>query len=462
MRRIWMMTAVSILVGASLFPQDRGSIEERLRELERRIEQMERKTSEAPAGQAEEAQAGPTTVEVAELRRQLEVLAEEVERMRSGEKVQPLSPERARALGLGPSATRVYEKPQGVSWAGYGEMLYQNFDARNQSGVETRRASQIDFVRAILYSGYRFNERFLFNSEIEIEHGSTSKGGEVSVEFAYLEYLVNPNLSLRGGMLLVPMGLVNEFHEPNVFLGTLRPRTETVILPSTWRENGFGAVGSYGPLQFRTYVVNGLDAAGFGAAGLRGGRQKGAQARADNLAFVGRLDVVPTPGVLLGGSAYRGGSAQGQYVVDGNRLDVPTTLWEIHGQAQLRGFDLRGLLAEGHVGEALELNRARNLTGSSAIAERMRGGYLQAAYNLLSRASESAALSPYYRFELVDTQNRMPDGFFRNPANDSTFHTLGLEFKPIYNVVIKSDFTWGRNDAKSGQNQFNVGLGYSF
>ncbi len=461
MRRFRLMTAATLLVSTSLLAQDSSSIDERLRELERRLEQLERKAAEAPS-EPDAGAPAETTVEVAELRRQLEVLADEVERMRSGEKVQPLEPERARALGLGPSATRVYERPRGVSWAGYGEMLYENFSNRDQSGVETGRASQLDFVRAILYSGYRFNEKFLFNSEIEIEHGSTGRGGEVSVEFAYLEYLVNQNLSLRGGMLLVPMGLVNEFHEPNVFFGTLRPRTETQILPSTWRENGFGVVGAFGPLQFRSYVINGLNAGGFSASGLRGGRQKGASARAENLAFVGRLDLAPTAGVLVGGSVYHGGSAQGQYRVEGDRLDVPTTLWEIHGQAQFRGFDLRGLLAEGHVGEALELNQARNLTGASAIAERMRGGYLQAAYNLLSRTSESSALSPYYRFEVVDTQNRMPGGFLRNPATDSTFHTLGLEFKPIYNVVIKSDFTWGRNEARSGQNQFNLGLGYSF
>lgn len=433
------------------------SLDDRLRALERRLDALEQRTS-----QPSEQEAGSATVEVRELRRQLDILAEEIEKMRSGERVQPLEPERAQAMGLSPSATRVYEKPQGVSWAGYGEMLYENYAARDESGQEVARPSQLDFLRAILYSGYRFNDRFIFNSEIEIEHGSTSRGGEVSVEFAYLEYLVNSNWSLRGGMLLVPMGLVNEFHEPNVFFGTLRPRTENQIIPTTWRENGFGAVGAYGPVNFRAYLVNGLNAGGFSASGFRGGRQKGGFARAENMAFVGRLDVVPTHGVFLGGSLYRGGSGQGLYQLEGRGLNLDTTLWEVHGQAQFQGLDLRALFAESHLDQAGDLNRARNLSGASAIAERMRGGYLQFAYNLLNRTSESMGLSPYYRFEQVDTQNRMPTGFLRSQATDSTFHTLGLEFKPIYNIVLKGDYTWGRNPAKSGLNQFNLGLGYSF
>ena len=107
-----------------------------------------------------------------------------------------------------------------------------------------RRPTRLDFLRAILYAGYRFNDKFLFNSEIEVEHAN-----EIWVEFAYLDYLVNDNLTVRGGMLLLPLGLVNEFHEPTVFLGAKRPDTEQRILPTTWRENGAGVLGSAGMVQ---------------------------------------------------------------------------------------------------------------------------------------------------------------------------------------------------------------------
>ena len=155
-------------------------------------------------------------------------MAAEVEQLRSGETPEiPLSEERRRSLGLAPSAAATYSRTtEGVSFAGYGEMLLENFNSENESGAGNAPTTRLDFLRAILYAGYRFNDRFLFNSEIEVEHAN-----EIWVEFAYLDYLVNDNLTVRGGMLLLPLGLINEYHEPTVFLGAKRPDTEQRILP---------------------------------------------------------------------------------------------------------------------------------------------------------------------------------------------------------------------------------------
>src|SRR5688572_9540679 len=140
--------------------------------------------------------------QIEELRRRLEVLAAELEQLRSGETPQiELTDERRRALGLAPSAAATYRRAtEGVSFAGYGEMLLENFKSENESGAGNAPTTRIDFLRAILYAGYRFNDKFLFNSEIEVEHSN-----EIWVEFAYLDYLVNDNLTVRGGMLLLPL-----------------------------------------------------------------------------------------------------------------------------------------------------------------------------------------------------------------------------------------------------------------
>ena len=269
-------------------------------------------------------------VDIQELQRRLDVLAEEVERLRSGEEPEiELSDEDTRALGLAPSAAATYGRGQGVSIAGYGEMLYENFAERTQAGQPTASGTQLDFLRAVFYAGYRFNDTFLFNSEIEVEHA-----GEVFVEFAYVDYLVHENVGIRGGMVLVPMGLVNEFHEPTVFLGAERPVTEQRIIPTTWRENGAGIYGSVDRVTYRAYVINGLDGTRFSATGIRGGRQKGSRAKASNMAFAGRIDVTPTPGVFVGTSLYTGGSGQGDVEVDGRNVDVQTTIFDLHGQAQ--------------------------------------------------------------------------------------------------------------------------------
>jgi len=263
-------------------------------------------------------------------------------------------------------------------------------------------------------------------------------------------------------LLLLPLGLVNEFHEPNVFLGAKRPETEQRILPSTWRENGAGVLGSVGMLNYRAYVTNGLNGAGFSSAGLRGGRQRGIQARAANLAFSGRVDVTPTPGVMGGVGFYNGGAGQEQVVLDGARLDVDTRVIEVHGQAQVRGFDLRALFAQASVDEAGQASLALRLPAGSPIAEAMQGGYVQAGFNVLSQFNTRLALTPYVRYEHVDTQHRIPAGFVRDLSRDGVFKTLGVELKPIPNVVLKTDYQWITNEAGSGRNQFNINLGYAF
>jgi hypothetical protein len=416
-------------------------------------------TAPAPTDQPDGTPETPGTeaTQVDELRRRIEILAAEVEKLRSGEAEEvELTEARRRALGLAPSAAATYRRTgQGVSFAGYGEMLLENFASQNEAGAGGAPTTRLDLLRAILYAGYRFNDKFLFNSEIEVEHGN-----EIFVEFAYVDYLVNDNFTLRGGLLLVPLGLVNEFHEPNVFLGAKRPETEQRIIPSTFRENGGGILGSAGPVNFRAYVTNGLNGAGFNSTGIRGGRQRGVQARAANVALSGRVDVTPVPGVFAGFSFYNGGSGQEQVVLDGERLDLGTTIVDVHAQAQVRGFDLRGLFARATVDDAGAATTALRLT--SPIAEEMQGGYIQFGYDVLSQMSTPMALTPYIRYEQVDTQKEIPAGFTRDLLRDGEFRTLGVDFKPIPNVVLKTEYQWITNGANTGRNQFNLNLGYAF
>jgi uncharacterized small protein (DUF1192 family) len=410
-------------------------------------------TPEAAAQQPADQKKDP---DVEELRRRIDLLAAEIEQLRSGETptAKALSTDDRRALGLGPSASAVYEHKPGVSVAGYGEVLFQRLADSNQAGVRIGSESSIDLLRAVLYTGYRFNDRFIFNSELEFEHG----GEEVGVEFAYLDYRVNDHLSARGGMLLLPLGLVNEFHEPNVFIGTRRPETERRIIPSTWHENGAGVVGGAGRVSFRAYLVNGMNAAGFTANGLRDGRQGGIEAKADDWAFAGRADVTPIPGVFAGIGVYHGNSGQHQFAT----TKAGTSIVELHGQAQVRGFDVRGLFARASVNDAAALDNELGLSGGGSIGSVLRGGYAQVAYNLLSQQATTASLAPFYRFEQLDTQAEVPAGFVADPSRDARLHTIGIELKPIGNIALKVDYQRNTNKAETGRNQFNVSLGYAF
>ena len=409
--------------------------------------------AEPAEGEAEEQDTEEQEVDVEELERRIELLAEEVERLRSGEPENEVTVDQARALGLAPSAAATYEIDSGVSIAGYGEVLYENY--------ASDKVSQYDMLRAIIYTGYRFSDKFLFNSEIEVEHAK-----EIFVEFAYVDYLATPNFGLRAGMLLVPMGLVNEFHEPTVFIGAERPVTENKIIPSTWRENGGGFYGAFNNVAFRAYVVNGFNGAKFSSGGLRGGRQKGGKALADDMAFTGRLDVTPIPGAFFGGSFYTGGSGQSQVTDEnsGRIYGVRTNIFDVHAQVQARGVDFRALFARAGLDDTSMLNQVLGLEGKKGVAEKMQGGYVQLGYDLLSQAPGAAgvALTPYLRYEKVDTHTALAAGFTRDPSKNNTYTTFGIELKPNPGVVLKVDHMWVSNAVDSGVNQFNVSVGYAF
>jgi hypothetical protein len=218
------------------------------------------------------------TTDLEKLRQQVEAMSRELEELRLGSDVVVQAD--SSVYGFGPAASKVYKSGQGVSLGGYGEVLYENFAGTREDDEPSGATDRFDALRAILYAGYKFSDKLLFNSELEFEHGSTEDGGSVSIEFAYLDYRISPGLGVRAGLLLPPMGFINELHEPPTFLGARRPDTERFIIPSTWRENGIGVFGDVGAVSYRAYLVNGFDATGFSAEeGLREGRQSGPKRR---------------------------------------------------------------------------------------------------------------------------------------------------------------------------------------
>jgi hypothetical protein len=402
------------------------------------------------------------TTNLKQIREQLEAITRELEELRLGKDV--VVEADSGVYGFGPAASKIYKVRQGVSIGGYGEVLYENFAGAREDDQPSGEVDRIDALRAILYAGYKFSDRILFNSELEFEHGSTEDGGSVSIEFAYLDYRVSPRLGVRAGLLLPPMGFINELHEPPTFLGARRPETERQIIPSTWRENGIGVFGAAGDVSYRAYLVNGFDATGFAADGLRDGRQNGAEAAAENFGAVGRVDYDGVLGLTVGTSAYVGNSGQGAVLPsDPTRtVSARTFIWDLHGQYRVRGFDLRGLLALATLGDAAEINELNRLTGSASVGERMVGYYLQGGYDVLRGRRSAHQLLPYLRYERVNTQDKVPDGFLADPANDRSLVTVGAMWKPVPNVSLKADYQIVSNDADTGVNQLNVDLGYLF
>ena len=394
-----------------------------------------------------------------ELERKVDAIAEEMTSRRAGISFdQPLESR----WGLGPAASKVYGAEKGVSIGGYGEVLWQGFDSTRDDGARSDEKDTLDALRAVLYFGYKFSDRIVFNSEIEFEHGNTERGGAVEVEFLNVDFLVHDAFNARAGMVLVPVGLLNELHEPTTFWSARRPQVENVIIPSTWSENGFGFFGEKGPVSWRAYVVAGLDATGFSAAkGIREGRQAGAESLAEDLAVTARVDFDPVPGLELGLSGFHGNSGQDEKV-SGVEIDVPVTLWDAHLSWQWRGLGLRALYTRAEIGDVTELNALLGLGGADSVGSRLEGWYGEIGYDVLSRLDTKQELIPFVRHEEFDTQARVPAGFLRDPSNDRTIDTFGFVYKPHPQVIIKLDYQDIDNGADTGIDQYNLAVGYSF
>lgn len=393
-----------------------------------------------------------------EIEEKVDVLAEEVGRLESIFAV-PEEVALESFSGLGPAASKVYKRDQGLSIGGYGEVRLRTF---HNEGSSSQSNDVFDALRAVLYVGYKFNDNWVVNSELEFEHGGSGGGGSVSTEFLTVDYLWRDEVNFRAGLVLVPMGFVNEIHEPTFFFGAERPEVERRIMPSTWRENGVGLFGRLADrIDYRFYVINGFDGSGFDNGGLRGGRQKGSEALSNDFAFVGRIDVDVAPGLLIGGSVYTGQSGQEQNftspIDDSTRAlpDAHTTIYEVHAQYKGQGLSLRGLFTEAFIDEAAELSRSLDLgfvdsgggtrsftAGSNAgIANRMRGWYVEGAYDILPLFCDTkATLEPYFRYEYYNTQQDVSGGYSKDKSKEIDLYVAGLQYKPIPNVVFKLDY----------------------
>jgi hypothetical protein len=435
-----------------------GDLEKQVQELQRQVESLRAGTSDA--------------ARIAEIERQIQVLAAEIEKLKLGEAAPEPSEGR---YGLGPSASKIYSAKKGVAFGGYGEVTYSNPSSTLQDGTPSGQTAQLDLLRGVFYFGAKFNDKIVFNSELEVEHATSGEGaeqrGEVALEFAYLDFLVNQPVNVRAGLLLVPMGFINERHEPPTYLGTRRPLVEEVIIPATWSEIGAGLFGDFGSkVTYRAYVTSGLTAAGgtssgaegFFAEGIRDGRAEGSHASAEKLALTGRIDGTPLAGLTLGASFFTGDAGQSVPFGAGH-LEAWTTVADLHAEYRWRGLSARALYAHVSIDHAADVDAVQGLTGAESVGDSQYGWYGEVGYDVLTHVTAARqALIPYARYERLDTQDSVPSGFAADPANDVLLLTLGAMWKPIPNIALKLDWNQQKTAAQTGFDEVNLSLGFMF
>jgi hypothetical protein len=409
--------------------------------------------------------------EVKTLERKTDVLSQEVEKLRTNLSI-PEEPKYKSAYGLGPAASKVYQVGKGLSIGGYGEAMYTNY-VNNRHDNQTNKDTA-DLERAVIYLGYKFNDWIVLNNEIEFEHASTGEGGEekgeVSVEFSQLDFLLDQKYNVRAGLMLVPMGFINEMHEPTTYHGNRRPDTERYIIPSTWREMGAGLFGEILPgVQYRAYAVTGLNSQGFMNNGIAEGRQGGSNAKAEDFAFTGRLDYSPSqiPGFLIGAATFLGNSGQNDVAFNNKSYNVFTQLHEGHIQYKYRGLELRALGAWSHIDDTAFLNPTLGTDGP--LGKESFGMYGEAAYDIMPLVwhDSSQYLAPFFRIERYNTLASVANGFDKSVGLDRWIYQAGLSYKPIPNIVVKADYRniQDRKLAPLGiptGDEFNLGFGFIY
>ncbi|TDN99998.1 hypothetical protein [Sunxiuqinia elliptica] len=347
---------------------------------------------------------------------------------------------------------------------------YAQIDYNQPLSSDVHQNGKMDIHRLVMLFAYRFNDRTQFVTEVEYEHVK-----EVYVEQAFLNYRINPWLNFRGGLLLIPMGIINEYHEPATYNGVERPNLDSKIVPSTWREIGAGFTGNVQNLnlKYQLYVVNGFksyDDGGIlrGSDAFRKGRQKGAESILTHPNLSAKIDYYGVPGLKLGLSGYFGETQTSLYdgiAKDDSALEakadssvVGMNMVGLDGRYSIDGWVFRGQL---NYASLSNTNQYNAFTGKDVGSE-LFGYYLEAGYDLLNGQKTEQKLVPFVRYEKYNTHKAV-DGIEKNLAYDRTDITAGIGWWLAQGAVLKADMQWFGNEATDDfETQLNLGIGIWF
>ena len=382
--------------------------------------------------------------EIAELKETTQALIDETSDLKSGFNYTTVDAEKMYS-GMAPAASKVYYSKSPLSIGGYAKMDY--YHKSNEGKTNT---DNIDVYRFIPYFGYKFTDNIIMNAEIEFEHGGIKDGaagdGYVVVEFLYLDFLMNDKFNVRVGNQLMPMGLINEKHEPTLFTTVQRPNTSKKLIPSTWHENGLMAygqltddlsykIGAFSALQLTRGIGEGND-------WLRDSRL--GSFRADNgagerigLAGVARVDYTGINGLYLGASTY---------------ADSNLVMADVHFDYQKDAFRTYGVYTQ--------TNRSETVVGEP---EKAQGGFINLGYDILSLTKSQKKMPVFVQYETVSAQDAITGG----ASVDSTDTiTVGLNYFPHEQVVLKADYAMSKDNSKAADvdetDTFSLSMGFIF
>ncbi len=344
---------------------------------------------------------------------------------------------------------------------GYGEMLYNNGTQRSDDSDNI--SNELDLQRFIFYISHEFTDKVRFFSETEIEHTRVGRSdddpGAVEVEQAYVEWDFAQNHSVLAGLHIVPVGILNETHEPETFYGVERPRVESRIIPTTYRVNGVKFAGQIASgFSYDLGIHEGLQFDD-GDLDIRDARQSGARANAEELAGTGRIKYTGTPGLELGITLqYQSDFTQDSTSNSNLRRDglepdnIDGLLTEAHAIWQYGNFGLRALYARWDIDDDVE----ELIDGEGR--DEMFGWYVEPSW----RFNDNWGV--FARYTEIDERAGSSSGD-ADDSEESRF-LAGVNYWLRPNVVFKADFQLESDEDRSSDDNdldgFNLGVGWSF
>lgn len=345
-------------------------------------------------------------------------------------------------------------------FGGYGELDYV-FRKENGNG---NGGNTLEPRRVVLYIDSELTDWLTFNTELEWEHGGVPDGGPdggVSVEQAFLDTKLSRAVNVKAGVMLVPVGAVNLYHEPTSFNSTNRPELDQIIIPSTWQEMGAGIHGELGErVNYQLLAMTGLDGRKFAAeSGIREGRQDFGKDSNRNFAIAGRLEARPITNLYTNVSFYSANSAP-----SGSRTAY-TTVAAVDGKYSIGDFDIAGEYAHVYQDNPAVL--------SDEIGHNMSGYWVEGAYHVIPKGLKKGKLADadlvlFARWSELDTQQ----GSIADPSKasgrfDRNYTTFGLAFKPTTTMVVKADYQFFGDKRSAGEtaldnDKFQITLGFVY
>ena len=322
-----------------------------------------------------------------------------------------------------------------TTFGGYGELHYNSLDRDDSQASK----DEIDFHRFVMFTGHQFSENVRFFSELEVEHSIAGEGkaGEIELEQAYIEWDLAGQHRAKAGLFILPVGIINETHEPNTFYGTERNNVEKNIIPATWWEAGAAINGEITEgLSYDLAAHSGLYIPE-GKHKPRDGRQKVAQAKADDMAFTGRIKYTAIPGLEIAASFQHQSDVR-----QGEGVAIDGTLFEAHVAWIRDNFQLRALYAQWDFDDAINTTKMG--------ADEQTGMYIEPSFKLNEK------LGLFARYSAWDNTAAS------NTDSEITQLDVGINYWLHPNVVFKFDYQNQDAPGEKGYDGVNLGLGYSF